>query len=386
MTGVFFEIDNIAFLIAVTFAVLVAFLQRWTQNFLTPTLFFSDLQTLKASPSGFRTSFSNLPRKLLIGALFFFLAAFSDPHLFLTKKTTEGGAPVHPKPLPTEGIAMYLVLDQSGSMAEKVTARSEGKRIQISKIQLMKELTRQFIEGNPSKNLEGRPNDLIGLVTFARAARVLAPLTLDHQAVLSQLSKLDVVKSTDEDGTSIGYAIFKTANLIDATRHYSENIKGDGKPSYEIKSFVIILVTDGFQDPNPLDKGKRLRNIDLEEAAEYAKEKGIRLYLINVEPQIASSEYAPQRRLMQRITELTGGKFYLVDSTTSLGDIYADIDKLEKSAISSEGTQEEIRKTSKDKQPNLYRRISFYPYLVALGMLLLFFSILLNTTILRKIP
>ena len=37
------------------------------------------------------------------------------------------------------------------------------------------------------------------------------------------------------------------------------------------------------------------------------KKKGIRLYIVSVEPQMATDDYAPERRLLERITEKTGG-------------------------------------------------------------------------------
>ena len=272
-----------------------------------------------------------------------------------------------------------MLLDQSGSMAEQVAATIDGKRENIRKEDLLKKVTREFIEGNPSVGLEGRPNDLIGLVAFARVPQVLSPLTLDHQQILKELAKVDVVKKPDEDGTAMGYAIFKTANMIAATKHYAAELTRKGSPSYDIKSSIIILVTDGLQDPSILDKNSRLRNMGLEEAAAYAKENGVRLYLINIDPGTYSEQLAPQRRQMERITKLTGGRLYIVNDPGDIAQIYASIDQLEKSVLPQKGI-------SKEKQPHLYRRISFYPYLIALGMLFLLASFLLQTTLARKVP
>ncbi len=102
----------------------------------------------------------------------------------------------------------------------------------ISKADLMKRLTESFIDG--------RPNDLIGLVTFARMANILAPLTLDRQALLDQLHKVQVVKDESIDGTGIGYAIYKTASTIAATRHFGEQLPKNQRPAYTINSNVII--------------------------------------------------------------------------------------------------------------------------------------------------
>ena len=74
------------------------------------------------------------------------------------------------------------------------------------------------------------------MVTFARAAHVRVPLTLDHSLILKELSNLHVVTKSDEDGTSMGYAIFKTANLIVETRHFAENLIAKGKPASKSKA------------------------------------------------------------------------------------------------------------------------------------------------------
>lgn len=372
----YFEIDEIAFSIALAFIVLMAMLRRWSRRYAAPQLYFSNLNDLQRSSSGWRAHLSSLPRCLEFVSIALFLLAFLDPHLQIAL-----GVP-RDQHTPSEGIAIYLVLDQSGSMAEKIKATVDGKAVTISKIELLKLLTAKFVKGDSKMGLNGRPNDLIGLVAFARGAQVLSPLTLDHATILKQLSTFNVVRNRDQDGTAIGYAIFKTANLIAATRHYAEELSGENQPSYEIKNAVMILVTDGFQDPNPLDSGNPLRLISLEAAAQYAKDKGVRLYIVNGDPAFSSEQYAPHRRLLQRIAELTGGKFYIMDATSNLEKIYAEIDSLEKSSLPV--TQQ--GKISKDKQPDLYRRVSFYPYLIALGLCTFLLSVVLNATLLRRVP
>jgi len=169
--------------------------------------------------------------------------------------------------------------------------------------------------------------------------------------------------------------------LIEETRHYAQDLLKKGKPAYEIQSSVIVLITDGFQDPNLLDKDNGLRNMDPVDAAKFVKKLGIHLYIINVEPKMALSEFGPQRRVMQRAAELTGGRFYLVSGTTSLMQIYAEIDQLEKSKL-----PDYLQAISKEHLPQLYRRFSFYPYLIAIGMLTFFLSIILETLLVRRIP
>lgn len=372
--------DLTAVLILLIFALVGAVLWKWGKSFQTPHIKFSFLQPLLDSRFSTKQNYAKLPRKLLYAALAFFALAFIDPHYFVEKPPEEKkDAPLQKVNIPSEGIAIYLVLDQSGSMSGEVRARRET----ITKMDLLKRVTKDFVLGNQKQGLQGRPQDMMGLVTFARGAQVLAPLTLDHQAIVDHLNKLQYTTDINLDGTAIGYAIYKTANLIAATRHYAQELEGEGKPAYTIKNSIMILVTDGLQAPNPLDKDKEFRNVELLDAATYAKEQGVKLYIINVEPRIASKEFSAHRSIMKKITELTGGKFYMVDNNINLARIYSEIDQLEKSTLPLES---QYITPPKSMQPHLYQRVSFYPYLVALGMGCALLAIFLETRVLRRVP
>lgn len=367
-----YGIDLAALFYLCIFAVVAWLFWRWSIIFETPRLFYPSV--VDFSFRGLRGKLAPLPGILRLLTLFCFSLAFLDPHYY--KERIKDETFLNPeKNIPLEGLAIYLVLDQSGSMSQEVTIQ----RKQWKKIDLVKQVTKDFVIGNQQLGLKGRPNDMIGLVFFARGAQVLVPLTLDHFAILDELKKFNNVKDETQDGTSIGYAIYKTVDLISATRHYAQELSGEGKPAYEIKDGIIILVTDGLQSPNPLDSGKRLRNIDLAEAGEFAKKNNVKLYIINVEPRIAGKEFAPQRHLMERATELTGGKFYNVDESLGLHDIYAEIDEIEKSVIP-------VDAVSKKLLPNQYERVSLYTLFLAIGIFYLFLSVLLDGTLLRRIP
>lgn len=383
MQDVSFSIDLMAFFILLAMGAFVVILKRWREQFHVPHLKFSDLQAFLSKPSGVREKYSNAPKHFAIGALVCFALAFLDPHFWALKEKNEL-PPIKQTKAPTEGIAIYLVLDQSGSMAGEISAYdAEGKRRTMTKMDLLKQVTEEFVKGDPAAHMQGRLSDMIGIVAFARGAQVQVPLTLDHQAVLGELKKLNYTNAEDQDGTAIGYAIYKTSNLIVATRHFAEDLAGEGRPAYTIKSQVMILITDGFQSPNPLDKNKRLRNIEMVEAADYARKNHIKLYIINVEPKMALDEFRLHRKLMAQVAELTGGKFYLVDRGSQLSAIYREIDQLEKSSLPVPVSY--LKEPKKDR-PDLYRRISFYPHLITLGMFFFLLSVLLETWILRRIP
>jgi Ca-activated chloride channel homolog len=292
----------------------------------------------------YRTRLAPLPRYLNYLALALFLIALTNPYLNQVR--------INPAPLYTEGLAIYLVIDHSGSMQERIETGE-------TKLAFSKKMSEEFVKH--------RKNDLIGLAAFARSTDVLTPLTLDHEDVLAKLESLTKVPNKDQEGSAIGYAIYKTVNLLAATRHFANE-----KDGYAIKNSLLVLVTDGLQDPNPLDFGNKLRTMGLEEAAQFAKEQKVRLYIINVEPQMAEAKFAPHRQLFQRITELTGGKFFLAANPNTLHDVYKEINQLEKSPI--------------PENAYLSTKLHLYPYFIGAGMALLLFSLLLDTTWLRRAP
>lgn len=328
-----------------------------------PRVFFSTLEPLKALPKNLKSRCASLPNYLAYAALLLFCIAIIDPRLFLSR-------PVPPTSLSeaTEGIAIYLVLDQSGSMNETVPGTKDRK------IELLKKITAQFIDG--------RRGDLIGLIAFARVPLVLSPLTQDHHSLLNQLKTIQVVPDKAHDGTAIGYALYKTANLMAATRRFAETAP-KGKQPYDIKSSIMILVTDGVQEIHPLDKDNTLRSMDIPEAAHFAKQQNVRLYIVNIDPSIMGEEFSPFRIQIQKSAELTGGKFFMMSSPDQLGSIYAEINILEKSRLKTPQVNQFL---SKDNLPHLYQRVPLYPYFILAGLIALVVSIFLNSTLLKQFP
>lgn len=374
------EVDIHALWIAL--GITVTLLIGWfvTRNWHRPFLFYSRLGYFVSDTKSFRQRIILLPKYLNGLAIALFLLAYIDPHYYVQKRSDDKDIR-DPMRIPTEGIAIYLVLDNSRSMIEELELSTpSGRRKKIAKIDVLKDVTERFVRGDSGKNLKGRPNDLIGVVTFARSAQVLAPLTLDHRNIIEHLRSLGVNHDENQLGTAIGYAIFKTANLIKATQHFGQDIIRDGEPAYEIKNSVILLVTDGFQETNPDDYQNPLRSIDLVDAANFAKEYGITLYIVNIDPNITSEKYSDHRKYFELLTEVTGGKFYHVDTSKNLQDIYAEIDKLEKSELP------EHTKDIKENLPHIYTRVSFYRPLIFLGLVCIFTSGALMSTVLRRFP
>lgn len=361
-----FSLDPIGVLLALLFAAAAAIL--YLKKFFSPktVLFWPSLDDLISAKGSSKLRLAAFNKGLLGFSFLFFLIALADPSI----KELIPSAHENRFFSPGEGIAIYLVLDQSGSMHQYVSPETkEGQKLGTTKIELLRNLTKEFVKGNSSAVLEGRPNDLIGLVAFARTAEVLSPLTMNHRLILDKLSKLDVVKSREWDGTALGYAIYKTAHLIASTKSFYQ------KNNEPIQNAIMIVVTDGLQDPNPLDSGSSYRSMELEQAAAYAKENNVKVYIVNVDPNLKAEKFAPNLKQIKKIAEETGGKFFIMDSSKGLGEIYATIDKLEKSKLPVQNQQKES-----------YEKRSFYPYFIGTGMLLFALAYLLSSILLRQIP
>ena len=271
----------------------------------------------------------------------------------------------------TKGVAIQMVVDRSSSMSAEMNYRG----IRRNRLEAVKKVFEEFLMGN-GEELGGRPNDLVGMVAFARYADTMAPLTLGHGALLRFLDQVKLVTRRTEDGTAIGDALaLAAARLQTAEEDLARYADESGEKEYEIKSKIIILLTDGqnnFGERTP------------EQAAQLAAEWGIKVYTIGVGGEDGVSTVRTlfgnfkvptgtrvDTRPLQRVAEMTGGLFRMADSDDSLREVYAEIDELEKSNIES------VRYID-------YREL-FVPFAIA-ALCLLLLEALLSATVFRRIP
>jgi len=289
----------------------------------------------------------------------------------------------------SKGIAIEMVVDRSGSMAEELIY--QGTR--LSKLEVVKKVFKEFVLGN-GKDLEGRPSDLIGMVAFARYADTICPLTLSHGALDRFIENIQVVSRRNEDGTSIGDALALAAARLQKAEEVLK--PAQGKPSarkpgeaadgsddklpasvkdYQIKSKVVILLTDGKNNAgkrSPIDAGR------------LAREWGIKVYAIGIggresfvtvrtplgDYKVPGGESVDEATL-KAIAEETGGAFWLAESAEKLHEVYKEIDKLERSEIES------VRHVDYAER--------FTPFALAALFLLVLEQILIST-VFRRIP
>jgi Ca-activated chloride channel family protein len=228
----------------------------------------------------------------------------------------------------SEGIAIQMLVDVSSSM-DMSTETFDGKN--TSRMEVAKTIVEQFIAGD-GETLNGRPNDLIGLITFARYADTRSPLTFGHNALLQIVRNLEIQERPNEDGTAYGDALAIAA----ARLHNLDELSGSLNDSEldSIKSRIIILLTDGENN-----SGAHLPI----ESAGLAKAWGCRVYAISLSESTThdinldeSESLNAAERVLEHISNETGGIFRKAYNAESLREVYKEIDQLERSKISTQ--------------------------------------------------
>jgi Ca-activated chloride channel family protein len=269
----------------------------------------------------------------------------------------------------SKGVAIEMVVDRSSSMAAELEYEGE----QMTRLDAVKRVFEEFVMGG-SRDLPGRPNDLIGMIHFARYPDTICPLTLAHGALPAFLKSVKLVQTREEDGTAIGDALALAAARL-KTAEESLKMQRDNADAYTIKSKVVVLLSDGennFGKRTPL------------QATELAAQWGIKVYTIAIGggDAVTSVQTAfgvfkiPSRQRMdtktlKAIAEKTGGFFRQAEDADSLRDIYEEIDQMEKSEIES------VRFVD-------YRET--FIWFALTGFVLIFCEILLRSTLFRRIP
>ncbi len=241
-----------------------------------------------------------------------------------------------------EGIDIMLAMDVSTSMS--------AVDIEPNRIEVAKEVAAKFVSG--------RKNDNIGLTLFAGESFTQCPLTIDYASVLSLIDKSGIEYALNgalKDGTAIGMGI---ANAVSRLK--------DSKA----ESKVIILLTDGSNNSG---------EITPEDAAEIAKEYGVRIYTIGfrTDNEVVQTPYGIMNnsefdeKTLKSIASVTGGEYYRSSSKESLMNIYKEIDQLERTKLEVKhfGTQEE--------------KFMIFAFIAIVSLML---EILLRNTVLKKIP
>jgi len=259
----------------------------------------------------------------------------------------------------TPGIDIMLVLDLSWSM-EAIDMAPADK---LSRFACASGVLKDFIAK--------RPNDRIGLITFSGVPYLASPLTLNHDWLAENISRLHIGIITDL-GTAIGDAVVVAAKRLKAVPNS--------------KSRIMILLTDG--DNN-------MGKIDPLPGAQLAAALGVKIYTIGIgieapcnlpafDPATgnfrldANGNIIPTLLLqpanytvLGKMADLSGGHFFRATNRRELQNIYNQIDRLEKSEV-------KLRRFA------TYEPLFQWPLLAALGLLAM--ELILVNTRYRRVP
>jgi len=309
---------------------------------------FSSLRALPAGGETWRTRIAWLPDALIGLGIVAMAIALAGPRA--GDKTSR---------VRRDGIAIMMSIDVSGSMrALDLSAKNK----ELTRLDAVKQVFEQFVTGG--SGLDGRPDDAIGLVAFARYADTRSPLTLDHGNLVTAARQLDFAPQ-EEDGTAIG------AGLELAVTRLAEF-----KPKEKVGR-IVILLTDGESN---------VHDIDEDTAIDDAIKAGVKVYTIGAgtngiapirvprgdgSSDLMQVQVSIDETTLRKIADKTGGQYFRATDNASLAKIYGEIDRLERTSIEQEQFTE-------------YRQ--FYAQFLAGGLVLVILAFALRGTILRRLP
>jgi Ca-activated chloride channel family protein len=238
----------------------------------------------------------------------------------------------------TEGIAILMLVDVSGSMAEQ---DFDWNGQAISRLDAVKRVFRLFVagaqdtptgDGADASALKGRPTDLVGLVTFATRPTTACPLTLSHSVLLRMLDDEMPRSIPGESETNISDGIALALHRLHSA--------GDRRK-------VLVLLTDGEHNVPQPRSGWTPR-----QAAQVAASLEVPIYAIDaggltVRPEAAAREGAGEPaaspaanraeaiHTLEELARISKGRYFQARDTAALLDACRTIDRLERSNIHS---------------------------------------------------
>ncbi len=272
---------------------------------------YSTLELIDQAPRSLRARLAKLPALLLALATIGMAVALAGPR-----------TPSEETRVRRESIAIVMVVDRSGSMDARDLVKDD---LEINRLDVVKQLFAMFVAGAEKLDIPGRPDDVIGLVAFARYADGLCPLTLDHGNLITIAKDLGIVEQRSEDGTAIGEGL---ALAVERLRNHPAASK------------IAIVLTDGVNNAG---------NIAPDQAAELAHSADVKVYCIGtgtkgvapvpyVHSFTGQKAYASRRvqideETLKAIALKTDGKYFRATDAQGLAEIYRQIDELERTEI-----------------------------------------------------
>jgi len=182
------------------------------------------------------------------------------------------------------GHDISLLLDASNSMEEE-------KRFEIAKM-IISDFVKQ------------RKGDRLALSVFADYAYLSVPLTSHTGALNTVLQHLQTGAAGNRH-TALYEALYLGSRVFETESSRQK---------------IIILLTDGLNT---------VKSVPLSIALKEAKKQHLKIYTIGI-----GDDY--RKRILQRIAQETGGRFYAAGTPQALQSIYQEIDHLEKNQFNAE--------------------------------------------------
>ena len=270
---------------------------------------YSRLEIIGTTPGANSALRRKLPPWLMLGALVLFILALARPEAAVI--------------LPSRTDAIILAMDVSGSM--------RADDVKPNRLKAAQEAALAFINEQP-KGVR------VGIVEIASsAALVLAPTT-DHEALEKAINEVQLQKGTAlGTGMVVALAALLPAANIDVdqlisgrpgqsnARPLGERDKDGQKPvpPGSNASTAIVLLSDGGSNVGP----------DPVKIAEFAAEKGVRVYTVGVgTPEGAtlkidgfSVRVRMEEEVLKKIAMTTNGDFFRAATAKELKKIYENL-------------------------------------------------------------
>lgn len=202
------------------------------------------------------------------------------------------------------GRDLMIAVDLSGSMETRDFTLPSGET--VDRLQAVKAVLDELADQ--------RASDRLGLIVFGNAPYLQSPFTDDHQVWTQLLAETEIGMAGQS--TAFGDAIGLAIKLF-------RESDSDNR--------VLIMLTDGN------DTGSLVPPVD---AAKVAATQGIRIYTIAIGDPASVGEEALDIETLQRVSEVTEGRYFQAFDRQELAAAYLAIGELE---------------------PELYETISFRP-------------------------
>ncbi len=346
------------FLLLLPLAVLAFWLAGRSRSSLT----YSSLSLLQPISPSLRMWFTKIPAMLFAVAILAMILGLARPR-----------TPERETRVSRDGIAIMMIVDLSSSMNARDLVEEDRS---VDRLDVVKQVFLDFALGSDAarsgllsmatglgqSTSPGRPDDLIGLVTFAGYADSVCPLTLDHGNLANIVRDLQIVSDRSEDGTAVGDGL---GLAIERLRRS------------QAKSHVAILLTDGVNNAGVIPPLK---------AAELATESQVKVYCIGAgtngvapmpyndpfgRPMLIAQPVEIDEETLKQIAEKTGGKYFRAENIDAMRDVYSEIDRLEKTEVN------ELR---------YLRYTEHFALFIASGFGLAAIASLLSASVFRRLP